>query len=61
MQKTKIGTIEAILLILTIIIAHSILSLPRNLIVKTQSATIINIVYITILCTLISLTISNPK
>ena len=57
MSKSKIGTTEAVLLVLTIIIAHSILSLPRDMIVRTQSATIINIIYITLACTLISLLI----
>lgn len=59
MSKTKIGTIEAILLILTVIIAHSILSLPRDLIIRTKSSTILNIIYITIICLLISLLISK--
>lgn len=59
MTKNKIGTIEAVMLILTIIIARSILSLPRDMIVRTQSATIINIIYITVLCTLFSLLLSR--
>lgn len=57
MSKTKIGSTEAILMILTVIIAHSVLSLPRDMIVRTQSATIVNIIYITLICTLISLLI----
>ena len=59
MLKSRIGTAEAVLTIITIIIAHSILSLPRDMIVRTQSATIINIIYITILCTLFSLLLSK--
>ena len=59
MSKTKIGTIEAVLVILTVIISHSILSLPRDLIVRTKSATIINIIYVTIICTLFALLISK--
>jgi len=57
MSKSKIGTTEAVLVILTVIISHSILSLPRDMIVRTQSATIVNIIYITVICTLISLLI----
>ena len=59
MPKTKIGTREAILIVLTVIIAHSILSLPRDMIVRTQSSTIINIIYITLVCTLITLLITR--
>ena len=57
MSKTKIGTTEAVLIILTVIISHSILSLPRDMIVRTKSATIINIIYITLICTLLALLI----
>ena len=49
MSKTKIGTIEAIFIILTVVISHSTLSLPRNLISQTKSATIINIIFLTII------------
>ena len=59
MSKSKIGTTEAVLIILTVIIAHSILSLPRDMIVRTQSATIINIVYITVICTFIAFLLSR--
>ena len=47
MSKSKIGTVEAIFIVLTIVISHSVLSLPRNLISQTKSATIINIVFLT--------------
>ena len=59
MIKNKIGTIEAVLIILTVIISHSILSLPRDMIIRTKSATIINIIYITIICTLFALLIAK--
>lgn len=59
MTKNKIGTIEAVLIILTVIISHSILSLPRDMIVRTRSATILNIIYITIICTLLALLIAK--
>lgn len=59
MTKSKIGTIEAVLIILTVIISRSILSLPRDMIVRTKSATILNIIYITIICTLLALLITK--
>ena len=59
MSKSKIGTIEAVWIILTVIISHSILSLPRDMIIRTQSATIINIIYITVICTLLALLIAK--
>lgn len=49
MSNSKIGTTEAILIILTVIFAHSILSLPRNIITTTSSATLLNIIFITII------------
>lgn len=49
MTKSKIGTIEAIMLILIIIITHTISSLPRNILVTTKSATIINLLFVSIL------------
>lgn len=49
MSNTKIGTTEAIMVILTVVISHTILSLPRELINVTKSATLLNIVFITII------------
>lgn len=49
MSSTKINTIDAIMLVLTIAVAHSILSLPRTLLVTTKSATILNLIYISII------------
>lgn len=49
MSKSKIGTAEAIMLILTIVVTHALLSLPSNLLSITGSATIINLIYITII------------
>lgn len=59
MTENKIGTTEAVLIILTVIISHSILSLPRDMIIRTQSATILNIIYITFICLLLVLLISK--
>ena len=52
MTKSKIGTKEAIMLILIIIITHTISSLPRDILVVTKSATIINLIFVSILAIL---------
>ena len=54
MNSTKINTVDAIMLVLTIAVAHSILSLPRTLLVTTKSATILNLIYISIIAIFIS-------
>lgn len=53
MSSSKISTFEAISLILTVLVAHSVVSLPRNIITTTKSATIINILYVGIIALLI--------
>lgn len=54
MTKSKIGTLEAIMLILTIVVTHTILSMPRNILVSTKSASIINLIFVSILAIFIS-------
>ena len=54
MTKSKIGTMEAIMLVLTIIITHTISSLPREILVSTKSAAIINLIFVSILAILFS-------
>lgn len=49
MAKSKIGTIEAIMLILTIIVAHSVLSMPTNILSSYKSASILNVIYVSII------------
>ena len=49
MQKSKLGTIEAIMLVLTIVVAHSVLSMPTNILSSYKSASILNVVYISII------------
>lgn len=49
MNHSKIGTVEAVMLVLCIIIAHTVLSLPKTLLSSTKSATILNIIYVTII------------
>ena len=54
MSSSKISTLEAIMLVLSIIVTHTILSLPRNILVLTKSATLINLIYVSIIAILIS-------
>ena len=49
MNHSKIGTFEAITLILSVIIVHTVLSLPKTLLNSTNSATFINLIYVSIL------------
>lgn len=49
MTTSKLGTFEAITLILSFVVAHTVLSLPENLVDAEKSSTLINIVFITIL------------
>ena len=54
MNTYKINTTEAIMIVLTSIIIHTILSLPRNLLTQTKSATIINLIYVSVIAIAIS-------
>ena len=54
MTNSKIGTVEAIMLILTIIVTHTILSLPREVTVATKSAAIINLIFVSVVAIVIS-------
>ena len=47
MHNTKIGSIEAVLIILLSIVIHTVLSLPKTLITNTKSSVIINVIYVT--------------
>ena len=47
MNHSKIGTLEAIMLVVCVIIIHTVLSLPKTLLDLTKSATILNIIYVT--------------
>lgn len=46
MQYSKISTAEAIVLILSIVIAHTVLSLSRELVMQSKSAAILNIFFV---------------
>ena len=49
MNSSKIGFSEAVMLIVCIIIAHTILSLPKTILDLTKSATILNLIYISVI------------
>ena len=59
MTKSKIGTLEAIMLVLTIVITHTISSLPREILVSTKSASLINLVFVSMLVILFAYLISK--
>lgn len=54
MQKSKVGTVEAIMLILTIVVVHTILSLPRNILSSQKSASILNLIYVSIIAIILA-------
>ena len=54
MIDSKISTTEAIFMIVTVIVAHTLSSLPQNLINNTKSSTIINLIYVGVIAILIS-------
>lgn len=49
MSNTKISNIQAIFFIMTIMVNHIILNLPKSLLAKTGSSTILNIIFIFII------------
>ena len=55
MSKYKIGTVEAIMLVLTILTPYAVISLPRTLINELKSGIVLNIVFVTILVIFITL------
>lgn len=57
MENTKIGSISAIFLVITIMINHICLSFPKNILDSTGSATPLNIIYISILAVILVLLI----
>lgn len=53
MEERKIGSIEAVALVLTVAINHIILNLPKDIIQSTSSGSILNIIFISIVGLLI--------
>ena len=54
MEKSQIGTVEAIMLILTIIVTHTMLSLPQSILSSQKSASLLNIIYVSIIAIIIA-------
>lgn len=54
MEKTKIGDIEAIAIILTIVINHAVLNITKSIITDMNSASILNTIYVSIIAIIIS-------
>lgn len=54
MTNAKITSKEAIMMVLTVFVAHTIVSLPQNLIQNTKSATILNLIFVGILAILLA-------
>lgn len=57
MTKSKIGTVNAIMLTLSIVISYITSSLPSTIITETKSASLLNIIYTTIIVLFIILLI----
>ena len=49
MPGLKITTKQAIMLVVTVIVSHTIVTLPATLLQETKSATILNLIYVSIL------------
>ena len=57
MNNIKISNFEAISIIITITITHSILTLPKSIMAPVDSAALLNIVYVSILAFILSIII----
>lgn len=55
MDNSKIGTKEAVALILTIAITHTILSMPRNLLSNIKSSILLNLVFVSFILVCIAI------
>ena len=53
MNNTKIGTVEAIFIILLALVIQTVLSLPKTLISNTKTSILLNIIYVTIIALLL--------
>lgn len=50
MPKSKIGASEAIFIVLSVLAPFTVISLPRTLINETKSSSLLNIIFITVIC-----------
>lgn len=57
MEKSKIGNFEAVAVILTIIINHSFLNLPKAIIDNQKSSTLLNLLYVSTIAILITIAV----
>ena len=57
MDKNKIGNREAIALIFTVMVNHTILSLCKDIVSSTGSSSLLNVVYISIIAILLAILI----
>ena len=57
MSESKLTTVEAISIILTIFAAHTIVSMPGNILNSTKSAAILNLIYVGIIAILLTIII----
>ena len=48
MNSSKIGTYEAIMLVLSLVVSHTVLSLPKAIVTTTKSSSILNLIYLSI-------------
>ena len=53
MNGTKLGTIEAIAILLTICISHYLLSFPQSILYQLKSSALLNTIFISIIAILI--------
>lgn len=53
MSKPQIGTVEATMLILSVVVTHTILTLPSDILTSMQSASILNLIYVSIFAIII--------
>ena len=59
MTEKKIGNIEAIALIITIMVNHIILNLPKSIIHSTSSGAILNVLFISLVALVIAYLVSH--
>ena len=57
MANSKITVPEAIALVLTVFVAHSIISMPQDILATTKSSTLINLTYVAVIALLIGILI----
>lgn len=55
MSKSKIGTFEAIMLMISLVTPYTVISLPRTFINKMKSGTVLNIIFVTFIAILLVL------